>query len=147
MKQCTKCKDSKELVLYSKRKASLDGYSPICKICKSNKAKTHYKENRERIIKRVSSRTELNRESINDYKRRLHKSTKHKPVVYLLINEDYVGVTENIKHRLSSHKHRSNRDTSYRILAELDNREDALELEALLHSIGYNGKHKNNLYI
>ncbi len=146
MKECTNCKESKDLTLFSKRSASLDGLSPICKVCKSSKTKKHYSHNRDAIISRVNARTEAKRESINAYKQELYKSTKHKPIVYLLTKENYVGVTENIKHRLSSHKHKSNRDTSYRVLAELNNREDALELEALLHTIGYNGRHRNNLY-
>ena len=46
-------------------------------------------------------------------------------------------------------KHRSNnkRNTNnYRILRTFDNREDALELESFLHELGYEGKHKQNLY-
>tara|TARA_R110000744_G_scaffold80050_1_gene157122 strand:+ start:46 stop:489 length:444 start_codon:yes stop_codon:yes gene_type:complete len=146
MKECTNCKESKDLTLFSKRLASSDGLAPICKVCKCIKAKKHYSHNREAIISRVNARTDVKRESINVYKQELYNSTKHKPIVYLLTKENYVGVTENLKHRLSSHKHKSNRDISHRVLAELSNREDALELEALLHSIGYNGKHRNNLY-
>jgi len=146
MKECTNCKESKELTLFYKRLSSSDGLAPICKACKSIQAKKHYNQNRQYIISRVNARTEVKRDSINSYKKDLYNSTKHKPIVYLLTNENYVGVTENLKHRLSSHKHKSNRDISYRVLAELNNREDALELEALLHTMGYNGKHRNNLY-
>ena len=35
---------------------------------------------------------------------------------------------------------------NYRILSSFNNREDALELEELLHNIGYDGRHINNMY-
>ena len=79
------------------------------------------------------------------YKARYNK-VKHKPVVYLLIDEDYVGTTERISYRLANHKNKYNRSVDYRVLAEFNTRAEALELEAFLHELGYKGKHNFNSY-
>jgi predicted GIY-YIG superfamily endonuclease len=75
---------------------------------------------------------------------------KSKPIihhVYLLPNENYVGTTMNVVERMSKHRIVNKRNTNnYRILSSFSNREDALELEELLHNMGYDGKHINNMY-
>jgi predicted GIY-YIG superfamily endonuclease len=76
-----------------------------------------------------------------------HVNSKHKPLVYLLTKENYVGVTENIKYRLRYHKNNMSRNIDdFRILAEFETREQAIELEEFLHELGYSGKHKFNVY-
>ena len=67
--------------------------------------------------------------------------------VYLLEDYNYVGVTNNINHRFNQHKWKSNRDcTNHRVLYKTKDRSEALELEALLHDMGYEGGAKNNKY-
>lgn len=92
-----------------------------------------------------------NRNDILERKRAYDKQknidNKHKPTVYLLVNENYVGTTENIKNRLSCHKKDSGRDISkVKILGEFETRQEALDLERQLHSEGYNGRHRFNSY-
>ena len=63
--------------------------------------------------------------------------------VYLLEDYNYVGVTNNIKQRFYLHKSQHNRDcTNHRVLYKTKSREDALELEELLHDIGYEGRNE-----
>ena len=87
----------------------------------------------------------LARKRAYDYEK--YHSEKHKPVVYLLINEDYVGTTENLKNRLHQHERFNGRDVSeYLILAEFETRAEAVEFERLKHEQGYKGKHRFNTY-
>jgi predicted GIY-YIG superfamily endonuclease len=61
--------------------------------------------------------------------------------VYLLPREWYVGMTGNIKERLITHKNSLGKNTSHWTeLAEVYTKEEALEIEAHYHSIGYKGK-------
>ena len=63
--------------------------------------------------------------------------------VYLLEDYNYVSVTNNIKQRFYLHKSQHNRDcTNHRVLYKTKSREDALELEELLHDIGYEGRNE-----
>ena len=88
--------------------------------------KEYYKSNKEHI----KAKTRAN----------VLKGKTSKTILYLLPKENYVGITNNLKVRLSNQRVINKRDTTdYRILAELDNRADALELENLIHSLGYNG--------
>ena len=94
---------------------------------------------------------EANRDSIlarkKEYDQRVRVEDKHNPLVYLLVNENYVGVTEDLQRRLWSHKKDHTRDISnVIILGSYETRAEALELEEALHREGYGGKHKFNLY-
>jgi predicted GIY-YIG superfamily endonuclease len=61
--------------------------------------------------------------------------------VYLLPSEWYVGYTGSILNRMAVHKCKQNKDTSnWIVLAEVDNKLDALDIEAHYHNRGYNGK-------
>ena len=81
-----------------------------------------------------------------DYGKDWYDNRKHNPLVYIIVKENYVGMTENISHRISGHKNLG-RDTSEVIeLATFDSRTEALAFEKKLHELGYNGKHKNNTY-
>ena len=67
--------------------------------------------------------------------------------VYLLEDYNYVGCTNSISNRFKVHKCENDRDcTNHRILYKTKDRSEAFELEALLHDIGYEGKHANNSY-
>ena len=91
---------------------------------------------------------EKNKVKINEQKKKWRDSHKDDlNRVYLLEDYNYVGVTNNVYHRFTQHKSKHNRDcTNYRILYKSKSREDCLELEDLLHDMGYNGRHKQNTY-
>ena len=104
------------------------------KIKKTNK--NYYDKNTYELNKK-------NRLKSNKY----YLSNKHKPTVYLLVNENYVGTTENINNRMRTHQKNNGRDVSkVEILGEFETREEALDLERQLHSEGYKGRHKSNVY-
>lgn len=121
MKECKKCKEYKSLESFTKNKdIKADGLDLYCISCKSIKRKINYGKH-------------MAREIIN--------------YVYLLPVHNYVGTTNCISERMSKHRTKAKRDTSnYRILYSSTNRKDALELEELLHDIGYEGRHKKNWY-
>mgnify|MGYP003680667191 FL=1 len=88
--------------------------------------KEYYQANKERIKAKTKSN--------------VLKGKTSKTIVYLLPKENYVGITNNLKVRLSNQRVINKRDTTdYRILAEVNTRAEALELESLIHSIGYSG--------
>ena len=84
------------------------------------------------------------KEKVKKYKNN-QKDGYHR--VYLLEDYNYVGVTNNITHRFGQHKSEYSRDcNNHRILYKTKDRSEALELEALLHDMGYEGGAKNNKY-
>tara|TARA_R110000796_G_scaffold203982_3_gene320171 strand:+ start:202 stop:657 length:456 start_codon:yes stop_codon:yes gene_type:complete len=61
--------------------------------------------------------------------------------VYLLPNHNYVGKTNCVEHRMSNHRSQHSRYTkNVRILYTTKCEAEALELEALLHDLGYEGR-------
>ena len=131
MKECIKCKTTKPHSEFNKRKDSKDGFRNECSVCLNERIKNNYHNNIEDILKR---------------RKELHKLKKHKPLVYLLKRESYVGVTENIKKRMNRHSSSGRFVDDVVILKEFNSRPEALELEEFLHDLGYIGKHKNNSY-
>ncbi len=143
MKNCKKC--NVELVKGTQYSSDALKGIVICKKCRSARTKQHYTENKESYLEKGKTLyysnpgkwRALNREWIVGKEDGLHH-------VYLLKN-DYVGITKNLYHRISIHKHYGNPEMAC-VLHSTSNREDALELEGLLHDMGYKGKHKNNRY-
>ena len=114
-------------------------YNKSYKLANKQKEKEYYAKyrvaNKESISKRMKSYRLDNKDNL-----------KHEPLVYLLVKENYVGVTENLRRRLNQHTNRHGRDISeVIILKSFNNKSDALELERALHNEGYKGgyKHKN----
>jgi len=135
MKECKKCNLQKEEISFCKSSRYKDKLHIYCKDCISLDNKNYRLNN--------SLKESLRKKEYRELKKL--KPVKH--YVYLLPNENYVGTTKNIPERMSKHRTKNNRNVDdYRILATFDDRSDALELEALLHTIGYLGKHKNNMY-
>ena len=66
--------------------------------------------------------------------------------VYLLPEENYVGTTSWLEHRIIGHQRLGRTTEGIRVLYSTKNRDEALELEDLLHDIGYDGRHVNNTY-
>ena len=105
-------------------------------------ARRFREKHREKVNEDARRFREKNREKIKEYK----MSKKHKPIVYILPAEMYVGVTEYLERRISQHKHYGKDVSGFKIISEHETREDALKVEKQYHIKGYNGKHKNNSY-
>ncbi len=115
------------------------------------KYQRYYLKNKEKLNAYSKEYHDKNRDDILERKRAYDKQknidNKHKPTVYLLVKENYVGTTENLENRLSCHKKDSGRDISkVEILGEFETRQEALDLEKKLHNEGYEGKHRFNTY-
>ena len=102
-------------------------------------ASNYSKKNKDKLTDYYSDRYSKKRESIRKQESKSRAKKKHKPVVYLIVKENYVGITELLDERLRSHK-RYNKDISeVIILCECETRKEALEIEAALHKEGYAG--------
>jgi len=106
---------------------------------KANRKK-YYKVNKEKIKANTKKYYQANKEkmighSMDSYRKQKTDYT----IVYLLPKENYVGITNALNYRMSRHRGLGRDTSDYRILAKVDNRKDALELEALIHQEGYNG--------
>ena len=113
MKKCTGCKQEKEINEYGRDKSRGDGLNSTCKICD----------------KQYSRQCET----------KCKDGLYH---VYILPDHNYVGYTDNIKRRMYHHKNWCDRNISnYEVAGSFKNKADAVWFEALLHSIGYEGKH------
>ena len=66
----------------------------------------------------------------------------HKPCVYYLPEEHYIGVTSHLINRMSGHRQRNYCTEGYEILAYFEREEDAMFLEIQFHQRGYNGYRK-----
>ncbi len=126
---CKKC--NIELAGGNHYKSDAERSIYICKECRKDRTKVHYKNNTESYINRMQER---------------YSKAKGDCKVYLLENENYVGVTQNMEWRMSQHKHLNRNTDKVRVLYQTKNRADALELEELLHDIGYEGRHSQNTY-
>jgi len=61
--------------------------------------------------------------------------------VYLIVNENYVGMTSSLRKRLNKHKSLSDKDVSdVKILGKYKTKREALDVEAGYHKLGYNGR-------
>ena len=133
MKRCYRCKQTKPYEEFHRSSSSKDGRRKACKECKKIINKEERAKRRDYYLDYMK---EWNANKKDGYSR-----------VYLLEDYDYVGTTDNIYHRFAVHKSRDKRDcTNYRILYKSKSREDCLELEELLHDMGYYGAEKGNSY-
>lgn len=82
-----------------------------------------------------------NKELLNDNMKQYNKSKKDGyHYVYYLPEEHYVGVTDNVKYRMYSHKSNFSRHTNdVEIVHKTPCRKEAELVESKLHSIGYCG--------
>jgi hypothetical protein len=97
MKCCTKCNETKPYEMFTKEKATNDGFSRWCKSCKKQyksiwydknaeleRAKAiqyhydNYEKNKERIIRTVSEWQKTNREKYRKIAKKCYEKTKHK---------------------------------------------------------------------
>ena len=144
MKECITCKETKELTEFSKNKNRKDGLQYRCKSCNKEYNKQHYLTNpdyrKQNYLDNIESYKQYNKQY------RLSKNDGFYSV-YLIPSDNYVGVTESLYKRMAQHKSIGRDITDYRILAQFNNREEALEVEELIHDLGYNGRHAKNRYV
>lgn len=129
MKNCRKC--NVELVIGENWLQSMSNqrnYS--CKPCHNSKTNEHYHANSDVYKSQIKKHREKSKNGLFN--------------IYLVDN--YVGITDNIPYRKAVHKHYGRNIDNFRILHSTKSREDALELEELLHDIGYEGRHLKNRY-
>jgi len=128
-KQCKKC--NVKLVIGDNWRESSKKYSfYICKSCavkRNNKyLKKNYSKNRDRILAN-------NKKLIDSHKDGLY---------HVYVVDNYAGQTTNVWQRKVTHKSRFKRNTdTFRVLYSTPDKTEALELEALLHDLGYEGRH------
>jgi hypothetical protein len=113
--------------------------------------KKYYQDNKDRYEEWCSSNPDKVKASKRkwadknkEYGKEWYENRKHNPLVYLIVKDNYVGMTENISHRISQHKSKG-KDTSEVVeLATFDSVAEALVFERRLHELGYNGNNYNN---
>ena len=122
-KICNTCNQLKPYSEYYLARTNSDGLASKCKSCTKKAYKSYHK-------KYYSG----------------HKDNLHH--VYILPEEHYAGTTSSVYSREINHRNQHNRDTTgMRVIYSTKNREEALELESLLHDIGYKGRHPNGAYL
>lgn len=108
-RQCKGCGVVKPIKLFPYRKDK-NVYRHKCKSCWSKKINKRFHEANETIIS-----------------------------VYYLPEEHYVGLTNNIPHRMRCHRQKGKLTDNYEILASFERYVDALWFEILFHQRGYLG--------
>ena len=108
--------------------------------------KAYYQANKERIKKYQDANKDRKKAYDKVYRKAYRKAKKHKPLVYLLPKENWIGVTSDLYHRIAKHKHLGRNVENYKPLKCFENRTDALELESKMHDLGFKGRHINNSY-
>jgi len=67
VKTCNKCNEEKLLENFCVRKASKDGLSYVCRECDSKRKKSHYKENKDKILEKNKKYVRENKEKVREY--------------------------------------------------------------------------------
>jgi hypothetical protein len=99
-KQCTKCKEYKELDLFYNNKSAKDGKQRYCKSCNAATASAYYKANTEKVAAKISEWYEANTEKVAAKTRAWKKENPEKTAAhnrawyYNLTNERYQKLLE-----------------------------------------------------
>jgi len=144
-KYCKYCKNTKKLSEFNKSSVHKDGYNARCRKC-SNEKLAIFRAQRDPIKRKAQIKAEYqrNKHKVKEYFQNRKDGLNH---VYILPTENYAGVTQSPLTRKAGHKSNHGRYVEdMRVIFSSPNREEALELEHLLHSIGYQGKHSKNSY-
>ena len=96
--------------------------------------------------KKCRNRSSVMRSGLKSNKRRRDVRKSHKDGytrVYLLPNENYAGISDNLKYRLCRHKSQGKDVSKVRIVFRSKNRILAHLVETILHLFGWNGYQGN----
>lgn len=144
MKVCSKCKKEQPLENFSWYNKPKGIKASKCKSCAKAYTKK-WRGNRPVELKRATSRKEYLANK-DKWKARYESQKDGNSHVYILPKENYAGVTCNTYNRKANHKSVGRYVDDMRVIYSTTSREDALELEDLLHDIGYEGRHAFNSY-
>ncbi len=108
MKKCSKCKINKNESSYSKRKASKDGLSYICKECKCEIDKEYKDNNRDHIKNYMNNYYESNKELIKS--KNSKKYHENKDTIKEVFKEYYIKNSENIKEKSNIYYYDNKKD-------------------------------------
>lgn len=78
MKQCTKCKEVKDLTEFGKDKSMKDGLYSSCLVCKREDKRIYRENNREKVLERLRIYRENNREEIREKNRIYYEENQEK---------------------------------------------------------------------
>ena len=138
MKKCKECCELKSLDQFYNHKRGKFGKAYVCKICWNNRTEKYHKnnpDNRKAYLAKYMTKIG-NKKSLEYFNRK--KDGYH--YVYYLPEEHYVGVTDNVKYRMYSHKSNFSRYTKdVEIVYRHTCRKEAELVESKLHSMGYQG--------
>mgnify|MGYP006407583947 CR=1 FL=1 len=107
MKKCIKCKIEKELIEFTNRKDSKDGFYNECRLCQKEYDKKHYKANKEKRKEQMKEYNKVNKEIIQEYKKEYYESNKKFLTEYA--KEYYKANKEKMKEYSEANKGRKNK--------------------------------------
>ena len=118
----------------------------ICRNCKRDLPKSKFYKIQS---KKYSKKKDKVMTYVNYTKdcRECSSSRDGKYKVYLIPSEMYVGVTRNIKRRMSNHKTCGRDVSKFYVLLKTRSIKFAVFVESFLHLIGFNGMKSNSKYL
>jgi len=131
-RHCNGCNTTKPITEFNKKTFR-------CKTCcRAYTAK--WRARRPKELKQAIARKEYldNKQRWADKQNSTKDGNQH---VYVLPKENYAGVTCNPPVRMANHRSTGRYTGDMRILYSTPDRDEALELEGLLHDEGYEGRH------
>jgi len=110
---------------------------------KQVKRRFYYLKYKEKDALRVKMYYEANKDKIAAQRKGYYDSKKDDfYTLYYLKEEHYIGTTNQPNLRLNTHKRDGNHTLDYEAVSTFDTKREALDAEAYMHSIGYNGRNK-----
>jgi len=132
VKLCRICKTEQEHGSWTNRKTGKSFSNSKCRKCAANYSNKRTKDKRKDPVINAQL-LKWGRDYFQSKKDGLHH-------VYILPIEHYAGVTDNPFFRGQDHRSKGKNTEGFRIIHSTKNRNEALELEALLHDLGYKGR-------
>ena len=144
-KQCSRCKEVKELNYFNKSKQEKDGHQYYCKECAKSFIKKFKQENLELLRKWESTGNRKayikNKTKRNLYTKNYFKNRKDGLYyVYLLWEEFYCGQTDCPNTRVYGHNQDGRYSKDQDIVMSFRTRKEAKLMEAHFHALGWYGK-------
>ena len=142
-KHCNKC--NVKLVVqdnWSTHKQKTSDYT--CTPCGNARIYKWSKKNKGKRKTSFQKYYKKNKEVLSSYNKQWVESKKDGNYHVYIIN-NYAGITAAPDIRLQQHKNKGRDGNTWRVLYSTPYESDALELEALLHDMGYEGRHANAL--